>query len=156
MKANNMNPTDHSQILFHAIFSTQGQLPLITPEIEPFLYDKITKILFDDCYSPSLIIGGDADHLHLLIAQSREWSADAIINRVKNKSAEFMRKRPGFEGFAWQESYGAFTVSRSEDEIVKNYIATQKEFHNTTSFKDEFREILKFHEIEFDEDDLWE
>lgn len=129
---------------------------MITPEIEPFLYDKITKILFDDCYSPSLIIGGDVDHLHLLIAQSREWSVDAVINRVRNKSAEFMRKRLGFEVFAWQESYGAFTVSRSEDEIVKDYIARQKDFHKTTSFQDEFREILKFHEIEFDEEDLWE
>ncbi len=93
-------------------------------------------------------------HIHIIYAQSREWSPDAVINRVKMRSAEFMKK--WITDFEWQKGYGVFTISRSADEIEKKYIADQKEFHKTTSYKDEFRGILRRHEIEFDENGLWE
>lgn len=149
-----MNPTNHSTFLIHAIFSTREQKPFITEKIEPFLYDKISKILYDECYSPALIIGGDVEHIHFIYAQSRVLSVDDVINRVKERSAEFMKKRNA--DFAWQENYCAVTISRSEDEIGKKYIADQKEFHKTTSYKDEIREILQRHEIDFDEKEVWE
>lgn len=149
-----MNPIDHSQMLIHAIFSTKDQQPLISNNIEPILYDKISKILFDECYSPALSIGGGAEHIHILFALSREWSIDSVINRVKNRSAEFIQK--WCAGFDWQDSYGAFTVSRIEDEFEKKYIADQKEFHQKVSYKDEFREFLKSHEIDYDENEVWE
>ena len=149
-----MDPINHSQMLIHVIFSTRNQLPFITAEIEPLLYDKISKILFDDLYSPALIIGGNVEHIHILLAQSRLLTLDGIVEIVKKRSAEFMRKRVA--DFDWQESYGAFSVSRSEDEFEKKYIADQKEFHQKFSFKDEFRDFLKRHEIEYDEREVWE
>ena len=149
-----MNPINHSQMLIHVIFSTKNQEPLITEEVEPFLYDKISKILFDECYSPALIIGGGVEHIHFLYAHSRQWTFDGVINRVKTRSAEFMRKK--IADFDWQESYGAFSVSRSEDEFEKKYIADQKEFHQKVSYKDEFLEFLERHEIEYDENEVWE
>ena len=148
-----MNPINHSQMLIHVIFSTKNQHPLISKEIEPLLYDKISKILFDECYSPALIIGGGVEHIHILYAQSRDWSVDAIVNRVKTRSTEFVKKR--IADFAWQKGYGAFSVSRSEDEFEKKYIADQKEFHQKVSYQDEFREFLKRHEIEYDENEVW-
>lgn len=149
-----MNPINHSQMLIHVIFSTKNQLPFITEEIEPLLYDKITKILFDECYAPALIIGGDVDHVHVLYAHSRVWTVDGIVQAVKKRSAEFMKKKVA--DFDWQESYGAFSVSRSEDEFEKKNIADQKEFHQKFSYKDEFRDFLKRHEIEYNENEVWE
>ena len=140
-------------MLIHVIFSTKNQQPFISTEVEPLLYDKITKILFDECYSPALIIGGGIEHIHVLYAQSRDWSVDAIINRVKTRSAAFMKKK--IADFAWQKSYGAFSISRLEDEFEKKYIADQKEFHQKISYQDEFREFLKRHEIEYDENEVW-
>ena len=148
------NPITVGTILIHAVFSTKNQQPLITAEIEPFLYDKISKILFDDCYSPALVIGGDVEHLHILYVNARDRSIDFIINRVKEKSSQFIRKlSPRFE---WQESYAAVTVSRSCDEIEKDYIARQKEIHKTLNYKAEFRKFLEDNGIEYDEDGLWE
>lgn len=141
-------------MLMHVIFSTKNQQSLISKEIEPFLYDKISKILYDECYSPALIIGGGVEHIHILYAYSRNWSVDAIVNRVKTRSSEFMKKR--IADFDWQKSYGAFSVSRSEDEFEKKYIADQKQFHQRVSYKDEFLEFLKRHEIEYDENEVWE
>ncbi len=148
-----MNPINHSQMLIHVIFSTKNQKPFITTEIEPLLYDKISKILYDECYSPALIIGGDVEHIHILFAQSRDWSIDTIVNRVKTRSAEFMKKR--IAEFAWQKGYGAFSVSRVDDEFERKYIADQKEFHQNISYKDEFRRILEIHKNEYDENEIW-
>ena len=149
-----MNPINHGQILVHVIFSTKGQAPLIEENLEPLLYDKIFKILYDECYSPSLRIGGGTEHIHILFVQSRNWSIDRIVERVRAKSAIFMRK--WIDDFEWQESYAAFTVSRTEDEIEKDYIARQKELHKNVSYKDEFRELLERNGVEYDEEGLWE
>ncbi len=141
-------------ILINTIFSTKLQQPLITPDIEPLLYDKISKILFDECYSPALAIGGDVEHVHILYVNARDRSPDFIINRVKERSSKFIRKwSPDFD---WQETYAAVTVSRSHDEIEKDYIARQKEIHKTLAYKDEFRKLLDDNGIEYDEKDLWE
>ncbi len=141
-------------MLIHVIFSTKYQLPHITEKVEPFLYDKISKILFDELYSPALIIGGDAEHIHTLIAQSRILTLDGIVGIVKKRSAEFMRRK--IPDFDWQESYAAFSISRCDDEFEKKYIADQKEFHKRMSYKDEFRRFLDNHKIDYDEKDIWD
>lgn len=147
-------PITAGTILINAVFSTRLQQLLITPEIEPLLYDKISKILFDECYSPALAIGGDVEHVHILYVNARDRSPDIIIKRVKERSSKFIRKwSPDFD---WQETYAAVTVSRSSDEIEKDYIARQKEIHKTLDYKDEFRNLLDANGIEYDEKGLWE
>jgi putative transposase len=58
--------------------------------------------------------------------------------------------------FSWQTGYGAFTVSYSNMDQVKRYIAGQEEHHRKQSFKEEFVEFLKRHECEYDKRYLWE
>ena len=148
------NPITIGTILIHAVFSTKNQQPLITPEVEPFLYDKISKILYEECFSPSLIIGGGVEHVHILYVNARDRTPDFIINRVKERSSNFIRNwSPEFE---WQEAYAAVTVSRSSDEIEKDYIARQKEIHQNLTYKDEFRRFLEDNGIEYDEEGLWD
>ena len=48
------------------------------------------------------------------------------------------------------------TISRSEDEFVKDYIARQKEIHKSLSYKDEYRKFLDDNGIEYDENELWD
>ena len=59
------------------------------------------------------------------------------------------------ETFAWQEGYGAFSVSRSIEETVANYIGRQKEHHRKRDFKAELLDLLKRHDIEYDPDYIW-
>jgi hypothetical protein len=58
--------------------------------------------------------------------------------------------------FHWQSGYGAFSVSQSNVEAVKSYIANQEEHHRRISFQDEFRALLRRHEREFDERYVWD
>jgi len=58
---------------------------------------------------------------------------------------------PSLAEFSWQRGYAAFTVSQSNVEDVRRYVAGQKEHHEKISFRDEFIEFLKENYIEYDE-----
>jgi hypothetical protein len=60
-----------------------------------------------------------------------------------------------FKHFAWQEGYGAFSVSMSQIEAVTQYIQNQAEHHRKISFEEEFLTLLKKHRIEYDERYVW-
>jgi len=53
--------------------------------------------------------------------------------------------------FAWQDGYGAFTVSESQVETVQACIRNQAEHHRTKSFADEYRALLERHHVAVDE-----
>ncbi|HJZ81318.1 MAG TPA: transposase [Pyrinomonadaceae bacterium] len=58
---------------------------------------------------------------------------------------------PPLEDFSWQRGYGAFTVSQSQVNAVRKYIARQKQHHHKVSFRDEFIRFLIENEIDYDE-----
>jgi len=62
---------------------------------------------------------------------------------------------PRLRGFHWQDGYGAFTVSKSQMETVRRYIAGQEAHHRKLTFQEEFLALLKAHEIEYDERYIW-
>ena len=53
--------------------------------------------------------------------------------------------------FSWQDGYGAFSNSRSQIDAVVKYIINQKQYHLKKSFKDEYLEILKDYEVDYNE-----
>jgi hypothetical protein len=58
--------------------------------------------------------------------------------------------------FHWQNGYGVFGVSESMLDVVKTYITNQKDHHKRSSFQDEFRALLKRHNIHLEETYLWD
>jgi hypothetical protein len=63
---------------------------------------------------------------------------------------------PDYADFQWQGRYADFSVSQSNLEEVKQYIAGQEEHHRKLSFQDELRALLRRHEIEWDERYVWD
>jgi putative transposase len=53
--------------------------------------------------------------------------------------------------FAWQEGYGAFTVSASQREAVRHYIEQQAEHHRACTFREDYLELLRRSGVKFDE-----
>jgi hypothetical protein len=56
-----------------------------------------------------------------------------------------------YADFEWHGGYADFSVSQSNLEQVKQYIAGQEENHRKIGFQDELRALLRKHEIEWDE-----
>lgn len=52
--------------------------------------------------------------------------------------------------FAWQEGYGAFSVSASHTRSVIRYIANQAIHQASRTFEDEFLALLKNYNITYD------
>ena len=89
--------------------------------------------------------GGTANHVHLLIVLTATISLATAVQKLKGSSSRWMGK-----GFAWQEGYGAFSVSPSQVAAVKRYIANQESQHRKHSFEEEFTEMLRKCGVEYD------
>ena len=96
------------------------------------------------------------DHVHLLVSMSRTIAVADAVRGVKSNSSAWVHDELGMREFQWQEGYGAFAVSHSNVEQVKAYIANQAEHHLVTTFQDEFRELLRRYDLEWDERYAWD
>jgi hypothetical protein len=100
---------------------------------------------------------GVEDHVHLLCALPRTCSAADMVKEVKRSSSLWLKaKSPDLADFAWQNGYGIFSIGFSQIESVRDYIDGQEEHHRKVSFQDEFCQLLRRYEIEFDERYVWD
>ena len=70
------------------------------------------------------------------------------VNVIKANSSRFMRQHK--RGFAWQDGYGAFSVSESNTGAVIRYIRDQEKHHRKRTYEQEFVEFLKKHRFKYD------
>ena len=149
-------PQSFTCLHFHMIFSTKHHQALITDDLRSRLYEYIGGILRERA-SKLLAAGDVSDHIHLLISLSKQVTVSDALRDIKSISSGWVHKTfPDRNQFAWQTGYGAFAVSYSDLDDVKRYIANQEEHHRAKSFKEEFIEFLKKHDIRYDERYLWE
>ena len=142
-------------LMVHLIFSTKNREPFITPEIEPELFAYIGGILKNHD-SRLLDAGGTADHVHLLVSQSKNVSLSALMKDVKKDSSSWIKTKGNqFRHFHWQDGYGAFSIRTSDIPELKKYIAGQREHHRKRSFKEELIAFLDDYGMPYDERYLW-
>ena len=99
-------------------------------------------------------INGVSDHVHLLVKLRPTISVSDFLSKLKSNSSGWA-KRQTKGRFAWQERYGAFTVSESQVDNVRLYIRNQEKHHQKMTFEEEFKALLKAHKLDFDEAHLW-
>jgi REP element-mobilizing transposase RayT len=149
-------PQSLAKVNIHLVFSTKKQVKIIDPDIEIELYPYMAK-LFRECDSPALIINGTENHLHSLFLLSRKFTISQVVEKVKKTSSKWIKtKGEKYKSFFWQNGYGAFSISQSHVEIVRNYISNQKPHHRQVTFQEEYIRLLKKYEIEYDERYVWD
>ena len=84
--------------------------------------------------SASLIVGGAADHVHILCTLARDESISVLIRELKRESSKAMKEK-GLRSFYWQAGYGAFSISPAHVAAVKQYIKDQEVHHRRESFQ---------------------
>ena len=140
-------PHSYAQNHLHVVFSTKERKKIITKNMQPKLWSYMAGIGRNHgCLV--LANGGMKDHIHLLIQLPPVLTLAEAISAFKSNSSRWMNEH-GME-FAWQEGYGAFSVSASNIPAVKQYIANQEQRHRKMTFEDEFIGLLKKHGIPFD------
>lgn len=146
----------YSQIYIHTVFAVQGRESLIDPAWEERLYKYITGIV-QNKMQKMLAVNGMPDHLHFLIGMKPSCCLSDLVREVKKSSNEFIKEnRLTPFRFNWQEGFGAFSYSYSQLDHVIKYIMNQKEHHKEASFNEEYVDLLKQFNVEYDEKYLFE
>jgi acetylornithine/succinyldiaminopimelate/putrescine aminotransferase len=92
----------------------------------------------------ALIVNGIVDHVHLLVWLPPTVAVAEALRVLKANSSRWVHDTQGHRTFAWQASYGAFSVSHSNTSVVVKYIQEQEEHHRRISFQEEFLTLLNF------------
>ena len=147
-------PHTFTSLLVHVIFATKNRIPALSPELAGRLFPYMGGIVRERKGVP-LIINGPPDHVHLLVSIPSTESIAELLRVVKTNSSRWVHEQfPDQRGFGWQTGYGAFTVSRSRADDVRNYITAQQEHHRRVSFQEEFLTFLQRNGITCDQRDL--
>lgn len=150
-------PQSLAQIYLHLVFSTKHRKPLLNDKRQR---EQTHAYLAGACAnldSPSLIVGGVKDHVHLLCRQSKNIAVKTLVAELKRESSKWIKTQgPDLSEFYWQRGYGAFSISPSHVSALKKYIANQEEHHQKETFQDEFRRLCAKYELEIDERYVWD
>lgn len=138
-------PSTHSSLQYHLVFSTKNRARYIDVDWQPRLHEYLGGII------RTMGGGGVQDHVHMLVTLKPVHRLSDVLRDLKKSSSKWVHDEIGQREFAWQEGYGAFTVSRSNIPSVKKYIERQEDHHRKRTFQDEYRELLRRHGVEFDE-----
>jgi len=145
-----------AQNYIHIIFSVKNRKPLIHESIEQELFQYIGG-LCKNLESTPLEVGGYKNHIHILCILSKKLPLATLIQKVKSKSSKWIKpKGPEYKNFYWQNGYGAFSISSSKVESFRSYIKKQKEHHQNMSFEEEYKDMLKENNVEFDARYIWD
>ena len=97
------------------------------------------------------------DHVHILTGMRSTQSVADLMREIKAGSSKFINDSKLVRGrFSWQEGYGAFSYSKSQVQKVIQYILNQPKHHIKKGFREEYLDILKKFEIDYDENFLFE
>jgi putative transposase len=110
-------------LYYHLVWSTKRKYPLITPDLEPAIYNAISQKC-EDMGGTLYAIGGMVDHVHLLVSIPPTIPVAEFVSRVKG----FSSHQAGDE-FQWQAEYAAFSVSKRSLSAIIGYIQNQQKHH---------------------------
>lgn len=143
-------PSTHLCLNIHLVFGTKNREPMISSawmgKLHAYLGGTVRGL-----GGVALEIGGTADHVHILMGIKATHCLADMVREIKSESSRWVHESGGGKDFAWQEGYGAFTVSPSHCDAVRTYIQNQAEHHRVRTFREEYLDFLKRAGVEFDE-----
>ena len=148
-------PQSLSAVYIHLIFSTKNRQPFLRDQdMRMKLHAQIGGISKTLGCAP--ILTGGEDHIHLLARLGRTITQAEWIKELKRVSNLWLKKEYALSDFERQGGYADFSVSQSNLEQVKRYIANQEEHHRKVGFQDELRALLRRHRLKWDEQYVWD
>ena len=141
----------YTQIHIQAVFAVQNRISLIQADWKDELYKYITGIV--QKYDHKVLqINGMPDHIHIMMGFRPAQALSDLMQMAKEDSSKWINAKGLVKGkFSWQSGYGAFSYSKDQVARVVKYIQEQEKHHSKRSFLEEYEELLKIHEVEYDQ-----
>src|SRR5512140_1650514 len=129
-------PSTHTSLYFDIVFSTKNREPWLDEDWQGLVHPYLGGCL-RGLGGVAEEVGGTADHVHILASLNATHCLSDLVRDLKHSSSAWLHKEMRRSAFAWQEGYGAFTVSASQLTRVREYVRNQAEHHRQLSFQDE-------------------
>ncbi len=134
----------------HIVFSTKNRVACLNDNVQSELFPYMAASIRNHSCS-CLIVGGHREHVHTLVLKSSVLLTGDLVKEIKRTSSIWIEEKGwGLDFFGWQSGYGSFSVSYSNVEAVKQYIAMQREHHMKMTWEDEFKLLLEKNGVQFD------
>jgi REP element-mobilizing transposase RayT len=145
-----------TRLYAHLVFSTKDRRPFIDEEIRDRLHGYLATVI-RSVDSPYVVVGGVADHVHILFDMGKTHAPVEFVEQVKRESSKFVKTFGSrYKDFYWQRGYGMFSVCPVHVADAERYVRGQEEHHRKKTYQEEFRDFLKRYGIEFDERYVWD
>ncbi len=133
------------KILVHGILGVKNRENLINSDIEKQVHSFIhEQLVVLGCYAEK--INGTPNHVHILFHLNSQKTISEVFKQVKGAvSYKINFNNLTKNKFSWQVGYGAFSVSQSKIEEIKNYIENQKTHHKKMTFREEYNKFIKLY-----------
>ena len=135
----------------HIIF----HLKTTSPRLEPDDFERIWLYIggiIRNIGGVVIQIGSGSDHIHILSSGPKNMSIVDFVWTIKIESSKWIKTIDDrYQSFAWQNGYGAFSVSSSVIPNAMEYIKNQQEHHRIKTFAEEYLEFLNANGMEYDE-----
>jgi REP element-mobilizing transposase RayT len=146
----------YSQVFLQVVFAVKFRQNLILPEWKGDLHKYLSGIIRAKGHK-AIIVNGVENHIHAFIGLKPGMAISDLVRDIKNNSANFVNDNKWVSGrFSWQEGFGVFSYSQSHVEMVYMYILNQEEHHRKITFKEEYINLLKEFQIDYDEKYLFD
>ena len=130
------------KIWIHAVWTVKDRQPVLNQDIRQKVFEHIhqnavTKEIMME------IVNGHHNHVHCLFRLKNNQTIENVMQLIKGESSYWFNKSELSRlKLNWQKEYFAVSVSESQVEKVKNYIANQEEHHKTKSWDEEYDEFI--------------
>jgi putative transposase len=140
----------YSSVRVHVIFSTKEREDRIPKEIRAKLWAYMAGIGRNHGFE-AIQVGGIGNHAHALLLLPATMPLAKAVQMLKGSSSKWLNDAGAAgKNFAWQEGYGAFSVSASQTQTVIKYIRNQERHHQKRDYEAEFLDLLKRYGISYD------
>ena len=141
----------YTQLNVQGVFSVKGRENFLLDSFRQELFKYITGILKNNNQFP-LAVNGYKDHVHIFFELHPSNSVSDILKIVKANSSKWINDQKFLRNkFNWQNGFGAFSYSRSQRDQIINYIKNQERHHTKRAFKDEYLDLLRNFEIDYED-----
>jgi REP element-mobilizing transposase RayT len=142
-------PNTYTSLHCHIVFSTKRRQPDLTEAIRDRAWAYIGGIARDNEMT-AVAVGGMSDHVHVLLLMKPTQTISKAVQLIKGGTSHWIHETfDGLPHFAWQDGYGAFSISREHTDEVAEYIRKK-------TFQEEYVEFLRKYGIEFDNRYIWD
>lgn len=119
----------YHQLFYHLVWATKNREPLLTPDVEPIVYDLLRSKAIG-LGATVFAIGGVEDHVHMVVSIPPVLAVAKFIGQVKGVTATRFNKAGHGTVLFWQGEYAAFTFDAKRLPNYVAYVQRQKEHHH--------------------------